>query len=71
MPIYEYRCRVCDERFEARRAMSDADAATACGSGHDDVVRLLPTFATTGHAAAPSGCGQGTGSCCGGRCAPA
>ena len=50
MPIYEFRCRTCDERFEVRRPMRDADAPGACPRGHDDVVRLLPVFATTGHA---------------------
>ncbi len=71
MPIYEFRCRTCDERFEERRAMRDADAPAACSVGHDDVVRLLPVFATTGLATAPSLCGAGTGCCGGGACATA
>lgn len=70
MPIYEFRCRVCDERFERRRAMREADAPATCTVGHDDVVRLLPAFATTGHASEPGGCGAG-GGCCGGLCATA
>ena len=44
MPLYEYRCRTCDERFELRRAMSDSDLATPCPEGHDDTVRLLSMF---------------------------
>ena len=68
MPIYEFRCRTCDERFEQRRQMRDADAPAACASGHDDVVRLLPAFSTTGHATESAGCAAG-GGCCGGRCA--
>jgi putative FmdB family regulatory protein len=61
MPIYEFGCQQCDERFEERRAMRDADAPVCCPRGHDDVVRLLPVFATTGLASAPSGCGAGGG----------
>jgi putative FmdB family regulatory protein len=70
MPIYEFRCRTCDEHFELRRSMQEADATSSCPRGHDDVVRLLPAFATTGHATAPQGCGAG-GGCCGGACASA
>jgi putative FmdB family regulatory protein len=68
MPIYEFRCQRCDERFELRRPMADADAPVACSSGHADVVRLLPVFATTGSSSsADSICGAG-GGCCGGAC---
>jgi putative FmdB family regulatory protein len=70
VPIYEFRCRQCDTRFEERRPMRDADAPAACPSGHADAVRLLPVFSTTGLAAAGQGCGAGAG-CCGGACASA
>jgi putative FmdB family regulatory protein len=69
MPIYEFRCRTCDDRFEVRRSMQDADAPAACLDGHRDVVRLLPAFSTTGHATASiERCDAGSG-CCGSRCA--
>jgi putative FmdB family regulatory protein len=68
MPIYEFRCQRCDERFEERRSMHDADAPASCSQGHPDVVRLLPVFAMTGTAAPDSsGCGAGD-ACCGGAC---
>ena len=73
MARYEYRCRTCDDRFELRRPMSEADAPTACGAGHTDVVRLLSVFATvgtsagTGPASMPSSLPTGGG--CGGGCA--
>jgi putative FmdB family regulatory protein len=54
MARYEYRCKVCDERFELRRPMSDADEPAACSAGHPEVVRLLSVFASVG-AASPSG----------------
>jgi putative FmdB family regulatory protein len=69
MPIYEFRCRTCDERFEVRRSMQEADDVASCSRGHDDVVRLLPAFATIGHATV-QGCGAGSG-CCGGACGSA
>jgi putative FmdB family regulatory protein len=69
MPIYEFRCRVCDERFEVRRSMRDLDAPASCPMGHDHAVRLLPVFAAIGSASASSsGCGA---SCCGGVCGSA
>jgi putative FmdB family regulatory protein len=68
MPIYEFRCRVCDVRFDERRTMQLADDAATCPSGHTDVARLLPVFATTGFASATTSvCGSGSG-CCGGAC---
>lgn len=69
MPIYEFRCRACDARFEERRAMADADAPARCPRGHVDATRLLPVFAATGFATqGAQGCGAGAG-CCGGACA--
>jgi len=41
MPIYEFRCQRCDERFELRRPMRDADAPATCALGHAEVTRLL------------------------------
>jgi len=54
VPLYEYRCKSCDEQFELRRSFADADVATQCPSGHDDVVRLLPVFAAVGRSTAPA-----------------
>jgi putative FmdB family regulatory protein len=71
VPLYEFRCRVCDERFEVRRSMRDAGLAASCPDGHDDTVRLLSTFATTGVAAlagTPAAVGGGGRGCCGGGC---
>jgi putative FmdB family regulatory protein len=73
MARYEYRCRTCDDRFELRRPMSEADAPATCGAGHTEVVRLLSVFATVGASAgagpvsAPAS--QPTGGGCGAACA--
>jgi putative FmdB family regulatory protein len=72
MPLYEFRCRTCDEPFEVRRPMSEANAPATCPAGHDDSVRLLSVFASVGApstssspAPAPRMGGGGCGSGCG------
>lgn len=69
MAVYEYVCRVCDTRFEARRPMSEASAPIECPDGHTETARLLSMFASVGasasRGAAPAspvpagGCGAG------------
>ena len=69
MPVYEYVCRTCDQRFEARRSMSEASAPIDCPDGHADTTRLLSVFASVGRSAGASaapmagppagGCGAG------------
>jgi putative FmdB family regulatory protein len=65
MPLYEYRCRECDTRFETRRAVGDADAPLPCPDGHTEAVRLLSVFAATGRA---SGAPAAGGASCGAGC---
>jgi putative FmdB family regulatory protein len=70
VPLYEYRCRTCDDRFEERRSMADADAPATCPSGHAGAVRLLAVFASTGRAGSvPAASPAPTGGGCGGHCA--
>ncbi len=71
MARYEYRCRTCDDRFEMRRSMAEADAPAACRDGHTDVVRLLSVFASVGATggASPSSAPMPSGGGCGGACA--
>jgi putative FmdB family regulatory protein len=72
MPLYEYACLDCNERFEELRAASRADAlvpCTTCGSSR--VKRLLSVFATrsAGAAGATMVASGGGGCACGGNCA--
>lgn len=71
MAVYEYRCRVCDTRFEVRRPMSEAGAPIECPAGHADTTRLLSVFAsvgaTSGREVAPVGSAPAGG--CGPGCA--
>jgi putative FmdB family regulatory protein len=70
MPLYEYRCRDCDTRFDARRPMAEADAPAPCPDGHTDTVRLLAAFSATGRAAAGSaGAPAAPAAPCGAHCA--
>ena len=68
MPVYEYLCRTCDERFDARRSMSEAGAPIECPDGHADTTRLLSVFASVGRAsgspaARPGGARPPAGGC--------
>ena len=67
MPLYEYRCRTCDEVFEVRKPMSESNAPAACPAGHAETMRLLSMFAHAG--ASPVATERPTGGgCCGGGC---
>jgi putative FmdB family regulatory protein len=65
VPLYDFRCRTCDDTFEVRRSMAEADEPVACPSGHSDTLRLLPVVSLGGRsgpevAPAPAGgCGAG------------
>lgn len=74
MPIYDYRCRECDERFEELARNPDVKVACpSCGAAESE--RLLSVFAGVGSSSrtstAPSpsqvlargagGCGPGCG----------
>ncbi|MFM8002628.1 MAG: FmdB family zinc ribbon protein [Actinomycetota bacterium] len=72
MPTYEFRCRECDQVFEERRLMADANEPAVCPQGHHNAVRLLSVFASVGGGSTPTasapaslpkmgGCGSGCG----------
>lgn len=72
MPVYEYLCKACDTRFEARRSMGDAGSPIDCPDGHPDTVRMLSVFASVGRssaAASPAGPLPAPGGGCGAGCA--
>jgi len=73
MPLFEYRCRACDERFELFVAGGSLPRCPDCES--KDVQKLLSVFAVSSPGTRPSqevtsrgGCGtcgdpRGPGSC--------
>lgn len=75
MPLYEYKCLGCEERFELLCCMSqDAQAVICPACGHTGARRLMSTFSarscgdgggTTRPIAGQSRCGT----CAGGSCA--
>jgi putative FmdB family regulatory protein len=71
MPIYEYVCLDCGERFETLRPMKEADAPIACDlceSQH--TTRCLSLFfAQSGGRVIASSGNSACGSCSGGSCA--
>jgi putative FmdB family regulatory protein len=72
MPLYEYACLDCNERFEELRAASRADAPVPCTTcGGSRVKRLLSVFSTRSAGAGDTmvASGGGGGCACGGNCA--
>jgi len=57
MPIYEYQCTKCGERFELRRNIADSDSEIACPKcGQKSPKRVLSVFSSSsgGISCAPS-----------------
>ncbi len=71
MPLYEFKCKECDDTFEVRRPMSEASDPATCPQGHDGAVRLLSVFASVGASSggAPAPAPKAGGHGCGGGCA--
>jgi len=71
VPLYEFRCRTCDDTFEVRRPMSEASDPATCPQGHDGAVRMLSVFASVGASggSAPAAAPRPSGGGCGGGCA--
>ena len=47
MPIYEYECKSCGQKFELRRSVADKDGEVTCPKcGDEQPRRLFSIFAT-------------------------
>ena len=79
MPVYEYLCTTCDQRFSRRKSMSASDEPDTCEAGHSSrrVFSVPAGVASKGGSSGPSGAvgdintaaaWQGNGGC-GGGCA--
>lgn len=48
MPIYEYECHKCGERFEQFRSLKASDSEVKCPKcGAEHPIRVFSTFATS------------------------
>jgi len=64
MPLYEYTCSNCETRFDALRAMSDADAPIACPKCEsENTRRAISLFSAIGSEGMIAGAGSACGSC--------
>lgn len=61
MPIYEYRCKDCGEKFE--RLIMGEEKITCPKCGSENIIKLLSLFATQGLSS-----GSSCSSCSGGSC---
>jgi putative FmdB family regulatory protein len=66
MPLYEYRCRTCDDTFQLLRSVDAADTGVTCPGGHADTVRALSLVAPVRHSTAGAPAPVTGGGCCGG-----
>lgn len=68
MPIYEYRCGKCGQKFELIRSFSEADAVCECPGCHStDNKRQLSKVNAFSDGTSLSGSSQ-CGSCSSGNC---
>ena len=64
MPLYEYKCSDCETRFDALRAMADADAPIVCPKcGSESTGRMISLFSAIGGDGVIAGAGSSCGSC--------
>lgn len=70
MPLYEYYCTDCRNRFDTLRPMKDADTPILCEScGSEHTQRCLTVFYAQSGGKVISGGGGGCAGCAGGSCA--
>jgi putative FmdB family regulatory protein len=71
MPIYEYRCESCSEKFEVLTRFAERDSAQECPACESTKTRVLvSSFAVAGGSESSLDFASegGGGGCCGGSC---
>lgn len=67
MPLYEYRCRACNHRFELLQSLGEgAEAVTCPRCGEQQAEKQLSTFAASAGSGTPSFGAARSGGCGGG-----
>lgn len=70
MPLYEYCCQECHNRFSTLRSMAMADAPIACPAcGSERTRRALSRFSAISGGKRVAGTGSSCSSCSAGSCA--
>ena len=46
MPVYEYLCKTCDDKFEVRQSATQMVQVMDCPEGHPGARKVLSVFAT-------------------------
>ena len=65
MPIYEYECRKCEERFEKLQKADETNDQVCCPKcGADKPERLLSPFCSVGSKGAPQAASHGAAGHC-------
>lgn len=66
MPLYEYKCKQCDEVFELLRSRSEADTQVPCPRCKEGpVTRLMSVFCGRSGSGGESHAVAGSGRCAG------
>lgn len=72
MPLYEYYCPTCPQKFELLRPMSRSEEPATCPKGHPGASRVVSLFASfakdAGGSVTAIGGGRGCAACAGGHC---
>jgi putative FmdB family regulatory protein len=69
MPLYEYTCQDCGLRFDAFRAMKDADVSISCKNCFSiNTRRALSVFYASSEGRTITASGGGCAGCSGGSC---
>jgi putative FmdB family regulatory protein len=73
MPIYEYRCESCSEKFDVLTRFAERDTAQMCPACESTKTRVMVSsfaFAGAGESSQSLdfGSGESSGGCCGGSC---
>ena len=64
MPIYEYRCRQCGEKFDKLVRCTTDETELSCPScGSEQTEKLLSVFGTSGFSTTPNFTSSSSSSC--------
>jgi putative FmdB family regulatory protein len=64
MPLYEYYCAECENKFELLRPMSRSDDPATCPNGHERAQRTLSVFSAVSKGTGGESASLGGGSAC-------